>query len=233
MSRNSAATQPENNATFHLHEFLEKFARDTIVSVFQKKQILFAQGDTADTIFFIRKGTVKVSVVSTQGREAVIAILGPDELLGEGVLIGQPKRLATATAMIDCTVLKVVRAEVQRLLQEDINFSQTFIFRILERSARIEEDLIDQFFSSTEKRLARVLMLLANFNKDGRPEPIVAKISQEMLAEMIGTTRSRVSHLMNKFRRLGFINYNGRLEVYSSLRGVVLNEPQRKTTQFR
>jgi CRP/FNR family cyclic AMP-dependent transcriptional regulator len=151
-------------------------------------------------------------------------ILGVDEFLGEGCLIGQPKRLATAMAMTDCVTMRVEKPELLRVLQAEPEFSQMFISHILVRNARVEEDLVDQLFNSTEKRLARVLLLLANFGKEGRPEPIVAKISQETLAEMIGTTRSRVSHFMNKFRDLGFIEYNGQIEVHSSLLSVMLND---------
>ena len=178
----------------------------------------------ADAVFYIKKGKVKVTVVSTQGKEAVVAILGADEFLGEGCLIGQPKRLATASAMTECVTMRVDKAEILRVLQDEPAFSEMFISHILARNARVEEDLVDQLFNSTEKRLARVLLLLANFGKEGRPEPIIAKISQETLAEMIGTTRSRVSHFMNKFRELGFIDYNGHLEVHSSLLSVVLND---------
>jgi CRP-like cAMP-binding protein len=162
--------------------------------------------------------------VSKQGKEAVVAILGTDEFVGEGCLIGQPKRLATASAMTDCVTMRVDKAEISRVLQTEPAFSQMFVSHILARNARIEEDLVDQLFNSTEKRLARVLLLLANFGKEGRPEPINAKISQETLAEMIGTTRSRVSHFMNKFRELGFIDYNGHLEVHSSLLSVFLTD---------
>jgi CRP/FNR family cyclic AMP-dependent transcriptional regulator len=158
------------------------------------------------------------------GKEAIVAILGKDEFFGEGCLIGQPKRLATAVAMSECVTMRVAEAEIIRVLREEPLFSKMFVSHILARSARIEEDLVDQLFNSTEKRLARLLLLLANFGKEGRPEPIIAKISQETLAEMIGTTRSRVSHFMNKFRKLGFIDYNGHLEVHSSLLSVVLNE---------
>jgi CRP/FNR family cyclic AMP-dependent transcriptional regulator len=150
--------------------------------------------------------------------------LGVDEFLGEGCLIGQPKRLSTATAMTDCVTMRVDKAEIIRVLHDEPAFSQMFVSHILARSARFEEDLVDQLFNSTEKRLARILLLLANFGKEGKPEPIIAKITQETLAEMIGTTRSRVSHFMNKFRQLGFIGYNGHLEVHSSLLSVVLNE---------
>ena len=205
-------------------DFLETVAQGRTVAAYPKKQIIFAQGDAADAVFYIKKGKVKVTVLSKQGKEAVVALLDVDEFLGEGCLIGQPKRLATATAMTDCVVMRVDKAEIMRVLHEEPAFSQMFISHILARTARVEEDLVDQLFNSTEKRLARVLLLLANFGKEGRPEPIIAKINQETLAEMIGTTRSRVSHFMNKFRQLGFIHYNGHLEIHSSLLSVVLNE---------
>jgi CRP/FNR family cyclic AMP-dependent transcriptional regulator len=205
-------------------EFLETATKGRIVSTHQKKQIIFAQGDVADAVIYIKKGKVKVTVISKQGKEAVVAILGADEFLGEGCLIGQPKRLATATTMTDCVTMRVDKIDILQVLQDEPTFSKMFISHILARNARIEEDLVDQLFNSTEKRLARVLLLLANFGKEGRPEPIVAKISQETLAEMIGTTRSRVSHFMNKFRQMGFIDYNGQLEVHSSLLSVVLND---------
>ena len=185
---------------------------------------MFRQGDAANSVFYMREGKVKISVLSAQGKEAVVAILGVDEFLGEGCLIGQPKRLSTATAMTECATMQVDKAEIVRVLHEEPAFSAMFVSHILARSARIEEDLVDQLFNSTEKRLARVLLLMANFGKEGRPEPIIAKINQETLAEMVGTTRSRVSHFMNKFRDLGFINYNGHLEVHSSLLSVVLSE---------
>lgn len=204
--------------------FLRTSAKGRSISTYQKRQIIFAQGDAADAVIYIKKGKIKVTVVSKQGKEAVVAILGPDEFLGEGCLIGQPNRLATATAMTECVTMRVEKTEILRVLKNEPAFSEMFVSHVLARSARIEEDLIDQLFNSTEKRLARLLLLLANFGKEGRPEPIVAKISQETLAEMIGTTRSRVSHFMNKFRHLGFIEYNGRLEVHSSLLSVVLND---------
>ena len=210
--------------------FLETTAKGRVISAHPRKQVIFAQGDAADAVFYIKKGRVKVTVVSTQGKEAVVAILGADEFLGEGCLIGQPKRLATASAMTDCVIMRVDKTEIRRVLQEEPAFSQMFVSHILLRNARIEEDLVDQLFNSTEKRLARVLLLLANFGKEARPEPINAKISQETLAEMIGTTRSRVSHFMNKFRELGFIEYNGHLEVHSSLLSVFLAD-QANTVQ--
>jgi CRP/FNR family cyclic AMP-dependent transcriptional regulator len=205
-------------------EFLETAAQGRTVSAHRKKQIIFAQGDVANSVIYIKKGKVKVTVVSKQGKEAVVAILGAQEFIGEGCLIGQPKRLATATTMTECVTMRVDKIEILRVLQDEPAFSKIFISHILARNARIEEDLVDQLFNSTEKRLARVLLLLANFGKEGRPEPIVAKISQETLAEMIGTTRSRVSHFMNKFRQMGFIDYNGHLEIHSSLLSVVLND---------
>src|ERR1700745_3733401 len=207
--------------------FLATAAKGRAISTHRKGTTFFAQGDATDAIFYIKKGKVKITVVSKQGKEAVVALLGADEFFGEGCLIGQPKRVATATAMTDCVTMRVETLEMQRALSRQPSFSRMFLAHVLTRSARVEEDLVDQLFNSTEKRLARLLLLLANFGKEGRPEPILAKISQETLAEMIGTTRSRVSHFMNKFRELGFIDYNGHLEVHSSLLSVVLNEQGR------
>ncbi len=222
-SRKAAANRAFDPATF-----LETVAKGRVIFAFKKNAIIFEQGDAADSVVYIRSGKVKVTVVSAQGNEAVVAILGADEFLGEGCLIGQPKRLATASAMPDCSVMQVSKAEIQRVLKDEPAFSQMFVAHILTRTARVEEDLVDQLFNSTEKRLARVLLLLlANFGKAGRPEPILAKINQETLAAMVGTTRSRVSHFMNKFRKLGFIDYNGHLEVHSSLLSVVLSEKGR------
>lgn len=214
-------------ARFNPVEFLQTAAKGRALTTYRKKSIIFKQGDAADSVVYIRSGKIKVTVISKEGNEAVVAILGEDEFLGEGCLIGQPKRMATASAMMDCTVMSVSKTEIERVLVDEPAFSQMFVTHILERNARIEEDLVDQLFNSTEKRLARVLLLLANFGKQGRPEPIIAKISQETLAEMIGTTRSRVSHFMNKFRKLGFIDYNGHIEVHSSLLSVVLSDKAR------
>jgi CRP/FNR family cyclic AMP-dependent transcriptional regulator len=208
-------------------KFLETVAPGRTISTHPKKHIIFTQGDAADAIFYIKKGKVKVTVISKQGKEAVVALLGADEFIGEGCLIGQPKRLATATAMSECVAMRVEKKELQRVLRDEPAFSEMFVAHILARNARVEEDLVDQLFNSTEKRLARLLLLLANFGKEGRPEPLIAKISQETLAEMIGTTRSRVSHFMNKFRKAGFITYNGHLEVHSSLLSVVLADRPR------
>ncbi len=189
-------------------------------------QVIFSQGDPADAAIYIRSGKVKVTVVSAQGKEAVVAILGPEEFCGEGCLNGQPLRMATATAITDCEVLRLEKRAMIRVLHDEPEFSDMFIAHLLHRAARVEADLVDQLFNSSEKRLARALLLLANFGKDGRPEPVIPKVSQETLADMIGTTRSRVSHFMNKFRKLGFISYNGTLEVHSSLLNVILyDEP--------
>ena len=178
----------------------------------------------SDSVFYIRTGKVKVTVISEQGKEAVVAVMGPDEFCGEGCLSGQPRRLATATAMTDCEVMRLDKETFVRVLHEEPAFAEMFVAHLLVRTSRVEADLVDQLFNSSEKRLARALLLLANFGKEGKPEPIIAKISQETLAEMIGTTRSRVSHFMNKFRQLGFIDYNGTIEVHSSLLSVVLHD---------
>jgi len=207
--------------------FFDAAAKGRTISKHHKREIIFTQGDDADAVFYIKRGKIKVTVTSKQGKEAVVAILGVDEFVGEGCLIGQPKRLATASAMSDCVTMRVDKTEIQRLLRQEPAFSQMFVSHILARTARVEEDLVDQLFNSTEKRLARLLLLLANFGKEGKPEPLMAKITQETLAEMIGTTRSRVSHFMNKFREAGFIDYNGHLEVHSSLLSVVLAEQPR------
>ncbi|MGC1896225.1 MAG: Crp/Fnr family transcriptional regulator, partial [Pseudolabrys sp.] len=167
---------------------------------------------------------VKITVVSEQGKEAVVAVLGPDEFCGEGCLSGQPLRLATATAMTDCEIMRLEKATMIRVLHEEPAFSEMFVSHLLARTIRVEADLVGQLFNSSEKRLARALLLLANFGKEGQPEPIIAKVSQETLAEMIGTTRSRVSFFMNKFRKLGLIAYNGQIEIHTSLLNVVLHE---------
>lgn len=215
------------SANFDPAAFLETAAKGRIISTHVKKQIIFTQGEPADAVFYIRKGKVKVTVTSPQGKEAIVAIHGEDEFFGEGCLVGQDKRLATAMTMTECQTMRVDKSEIVRVLEKEPLFSKMFIAHILLRNARVEEDLVDQLFNSTERRLARVLLLLANFEKNGRPDTVIAKISQETLAEMIGTTRSRVSHFMNKFRDLGFINYNGHLEVRASLLKVVLSDMPR------
>lgn len=194
------------------------------ISHYRKGQIIFSQGDRADSVFYIQKGRVKITVVSGQGKEAVVAILRAEEFCGEGCLTGQPRRMATATAMTECEIMRLEKSAMMRVLNEEPAFSEMFVAYLLARTVRVEEDLIDQLFNSSEKRLARALLLLANFGKEGRPEPIIAKVSQETLAEMIGTTRSRVSFFMNKFRKLGLIDYNGHIEIHSSLLSVVLHD---------
>ena len=225
--KRTANRKAAKRALFDPAEFLATPGTGRDVAKYSKKAIIFSQGDDADAVFYIKTGKVKVAVLSKQGKEAVVALLGPDEFFGEGCLIGQQKRLATASAMTDCETMRVGKTELQRVLFDEPGFSQMFVSHILERSARVQEDLVDQLFNSTEKRLARLLLLLANFGKEGRTEPILAKINQETLAEMIGTTRSRVSHFMNKFRKLGFIEYNGHIEVHNSLVGVLLAEQPR------
>jgi CRP-like cAMP-binding protein len=191
---------------------------------FNEDEIIYSQGDPADAVFYIRGGEVKVIVTSAQGKEAIVGVLKAGEFLGEGCLIGQPTRLATAKAMSDCSVMRVEKAEMNRALHAEPAFAETFMAHLLTRNGRIEADLVDQLFNSSEKRLARTLLLLASFGKDGAPQPIRAKVSQETLASIVGTTRSRISFFMNKFRRLGFIEYNGHLEVHSSLLTVLLRD---------
>jgi CRP/FNR family transcriptional regulator, cyclic AMP receptor protein len=204
--------------------FLSKVNGGHSLSDYRKNQIVYTQGDPADSVFYIHKGKAKITVLSEQGKEAVVALLGPEDFFGEGCLAGQPRRMATASAMTDCVIARMAKADVVRVIHEQPAFSELFISHLLARNIRVEEDLVDQLFNSSEKRLARVLLLLANFGKESKPEPVIAKISQETLAEMIGTTRSRVSFFMNKFRDLGLITYNGHIEVHSSLLNVVLHE---------
>lgn len=191
---------------------------------YRNREKVFSQADPATSVFYIRKGKIKLSVVSQQGKEAVIAVLGAGDFFGEGCLAGQPLRMASATAIAESSILRVEKQLMVRMLHDEPAFSQMFVSYLLTRTIRVEEDLIDHLFNSSEKRLARILLLLANFGKEGKPEPVIAKISQETLAEMVGTTRSRVSYFMNKFRKLGFIEYNGRLEVHSSLLSIVLHD---------
>ena len=217
--------------SFEPNVFLAKVDVGRTISKHQDGQIVFSQGEPADSVFYIQKGKVKITVVSEQGKEAVVAILGRNDFFGEGCLAGQLLRMATVTAMMECEIMRLKKAAIIRVLHEEPAFSEMFMSHLLTRTIRVEADLVDQLFNSSEKRLARALLLLANFGKEGKPEPVVAKISQETLAEMIGTTRSRVSSFMNKFRRLGFIDYNGAgLEVHSSLLNVVLHdEPHIRT----
>ncbi len=217
-------TVKKTTPLFDPREFLSKVGSGRTISTYRKNQRVFSQGEPAESVFYILKGEIKISVLSEQGREAVVALLGIDEFCGEGCLAGQKKRIATAVAINDCEILRIEKDAIMTLLRKEPAFSEMFVAHLLLRTIRVEEDLVDQLFNSSEKRLARALLLLANFGKEGRPEPIITKVSQELLAEMIGTTRSRVSFFMNKFRKLGFISYNGKIEVHSSLLGVVLND---------
>lgn len=195
----------------------------TILKV-RKKHILFSQGDAAEAVFYILEGKVKLAVVSRQGKEAVVALLARDSFFGEGCLAGQLVRMATATAMEDSTIARIEKQAMVDVLRQERAFAELFVAYLLSRNIRIEEDLVDQLFNSSEKRLARVLLLLAHFGKEGQREPVIPKISQETLAEMVGTTRSRVSFFLNKFRKLGFIDYNGELRVHTSLLSIVLHD---------
>ncbi|MDD5542270.1 MAG: Crp/Fnr family transcriptional regulator [Acidobacteriia bacterium] len=214
----------QRHMSFNPKSVLTKVSEGRSVAAYHRKKVIFAQGDPADAVFYIQRGKVKITVVSKAGKEAVVALLDADNFFGEGCLAGQPLRMATATAIEDATVVRLAKRSMVRLLHADPKFSELFTSYLLLRNIRIEEDLVDQLFNSSEKRLARILLLLAHFGKEGRKEMVLPKISQETLAEMIGTTRSRVSHFLNKFRGLGFIDYNGGLRVHSSLLNIVLHD---------
>jgi len=209
---------------FNVNVFLNTVDGGRTVVTYRKNETVYSQGDPADSVFYIQKGKVKVCIVSEQGKEAIVALHGSGDFFGEGCLSGQPLRLATVSAMVESVVMRLEKASIARVLREEPKFSELFISYLLARNARVEEDLVDQLFNSSEKRLARLLLLMANFGKEGTPQPVIAKVSQETLAEMVGTTRSRVSTFMNKFRKLGFIRYNGNLEVHNSLLNVVLHD---------
>jgi CRP/FNR family cyclic AMP-dependent transcriptional regulator len=215
---------PQQSPKFDVKLFLANVADKKTILRPRKNKAVFSQGDLADAIFYIQKGRVKLTVVSEHGKEAVVGILGAGDFFGEGCLAGQALRMSTATALAECAILRLEKAGIIRLLHAEPSFAEVFLKYLLTRNIRIEEDLVDQLFNSSEKRLARVLLLLANYGKEAKPEPVVAKISQETLAEMIGTTRSRVSFFMNKFRKLGFIEYNGVIKVHGSLLTVVLHD---------
>ena len=204
--------------------FLAKVNGGKSTSDYRKNQIIYRQGDAADSVFYVQTGKAKVTVLSEQGKEAVVAVVGAGDFFGEGCLGGQVLRLATVATLVESSITRITKAEIVGVIHKEPAFAELFISHLLARNSRVEEDLVDQLFNSSEKRLARTLLLLANFGKEGEPEPVLAKISQETLAEMIGTTRPRVSFFMNKFRRLGLIKYNGRIEVHRSLLNVVLNE---------
>jgi CRP/FNR family cyclic AMP-dependent transcriptional regulator len=209
---------------FNTKTFLSTINGGRTIEAFPKKQTIFAQGDSADAVFYIQKGKVKLTVVSQTGKEATIGILNEGDFFGEGVLTGQPLRLCSATAMTDCSVMKIDKKAMNEVLHREHAFSDMFVAYLLTRNIRYEEDLVDQLFNSSEKRLARILLLLAHFGKEGRPETVIPKMSQESLAEMVGTTRSRVNFFMNRFREMGFVDYDGDgLRVHSSLLNVVLH----------
>jgi CRP/FNR family transcriptional regulator, cyclic AMP receptor protein len=221
-------------SSFDPKSFLAMVGEGRSIGTYRKNQIVFSQGDLADEVFYIQSGKVKVTVVSEHGKEAVVALLEADEFFGEGCLAGQAQRISTVVAMTEAIIVRLEKSAIVHVLHQEPAFSEMFIAHLLGRTIRVEADLVDQLFNSSEKRLARLLLLLANFGKEGKPEPIIAKISQETLAEMIGTTRSRVSHFMNKFRKLGFIDYDGNdaggIAVHSSLLNAVLHEqPQIKS----
>ena len=209
-------------ASFDPKKFLAKVGDGKTVDEYQKNQAVFAQGGVADAVFYLQKGQVRITVVSEHGKEAVVGILETGHFFGEGCLNGHALRVTTATAAADCLITRITKAAMIATMHDEPEFSELFMAYLLTRNSRIEEDLIEQLFNSSEKRLARLLLLLANFGRESRTEPIVGKFSQETLAEMIGTTRSRVSFFMNKFRKLGYIDYNGKLEIHNSLLDVVL-----------
>jgi len=209
---------------FNLKVFLAKADGGRTSSEYRPNDRIFLQGDPADSVFYVQKGKLKITVLSKQGKEAVVGILNDGDFFGEGCLAGQPLRMVSAVAISECSVMKLTKAVVVDLLHEEPSFSQLFVAHLLSRNIKIEEDLVDQLFNSSEKRLARVLLLLANFGKEGKPETVIPKISQETLAAIVGTTRSRINFFMNRFRKLGFIKYNGGLEVHSSLLNVVLHD---------
>jgi CRP/FNR family transcriptional regulator, cyclic AMP receptor protein len=235
-AKKNKLTQPKEipmetpaKGTFDPKDFLAKVGTGKTILEFRKNEHVFEQGDVAETVFYIQKGKLKLTVVSEQGKEAVVAILEPGQFFGEGCMNGHKLRISTTTAMEDCLITAITKAAMIAAIHDEPKFSELFMAFLLTRNSRIEEDLIDQLFNSSERRLARLLLLLANFGKEGNPQPITPNISQETLADMIGTTRSRVSAFMNKFRKLGFISYNGHIEVHSALLTAVLHEkPQLK-----
>src|SRR5450432_3554368 len=219
MAKKTKKTEP-----FDVHHYLSNAGVSRRIASFKKGQVIFSQDDPCDNVLYIQSGNAKLTILNPQGKEAVLAILGPGDFVGEGCIIGNPVRMATATAIAPLSATIIEKKEIMRVLHEHGEFAQRFITYMLERNIKIEADLVDQLFNSSEKRLARALLILARYGKASEPETIVAKISQETLAELVGTTRSRVNFFMNKFRKLGFIHYNGGLQVHSSLLNVVLHD---------
>src|SRR5579872_2697267 len=229
--KQSPAMAIRRQPSFDTTSFLAKVGEGRSVRKYRKGQVIFSQGDVGDAVFYVQKGKVKVTVLSEQGKEAVIAILGTNDFFGEGCLAGQTLRISRVTAMTDSVISRIEKAAIIRVIHQEPTFAEMFIAHLLGRTIRVEGDLVDQLFNSSEKRLARMLLLLANFGKESKPEAVIPKVSQETLAEMIGTTRSRVSFFMNKFRELGFIDYNASgMEIHASLLNAVLHDqPQIKT----
>lgn len=223
-ARRSPKKAPPRNSAFVVQRFLDSSGLRKIIRTLQARETIFVQGGPAQNVMYLREGSVKLTVVNETGKEAVVAILGPGDFFGEACLAGQTKCLATATTIVPTTLLVIQKDEMIRALHEEHEFSDRFISYMLARNIRVEEDLIDQLFNSSEKRLARTLLSLARFGASGRRQTVLPKVSQEMLAEMIGTTRSRVNFFMNKFRKLGFIEYNGEIHVNNSLLSVVLHD---------
>jgi CRP/FNR family cyclic AMP-dependent transcriptional regulator len=221
---NSSSIKSKEKPSFNVQAFLDSAGVARKIAAFRRKETIFSQGDSSKHVMYVQKGSVKLSVINEIGKEAVVAILGPGDFFGEGCLAGQTNCMGTATAITATTALVIEKNEMIRVLHEEHEFSDRFISYMLGRNIRIEEDLVDQLFNSTEKRLARTLLLLARYGKQDQPQKILPKVSQEMLAEMIGTTRSRVNLFMNKFKKLGFIHYNGGLQVHTSLLSIVLHE---------
>jgi CRP/FNR family cyclic AMP-dependent transcriptional regulator len=220
----TVAKNPQKQVPFDIRAFLSSAGKARSIAKFKKGQVIFSQDDPCDDVLYIQSGNAKLSIVNPQGKEAVLAIVGPGDFLGEGCIIGNPVRMATATAIAPLSAMSIQKKEMMRVLHDEQEFSGKFINYMLERNLKIEADLVDQLFNSSEKRLARALLILARYGKEGAPERMLAKISQETLAELVGTTRSRVNFFMNKFRKLGFIHYNGGLQVHSSLLNVVLHD---------
>jgi CRP/FNR family cyclic AMP-dependent transcriptional regulator len=222
----SAATAASRKKTtlFDPKDFLAHIGEGRTLARYRRNQDIYSQGDPADAVFYVLDGKVKITVLSKGGKEAVLAILGPEDFFGEGCLNGHTRRMATVAALTDCSIMRLTKQTMIRTLHDKPELSALFISYLLHRNFRVEEDLVDQLFNSSEKRLARILLLLANFGKEKQSEHVAAPVSQETLAEMVGTTRSRVNFFMNKFRRLGFIDYNGHLEIHNSLLNVVLHD---------
>jgi CRP/FNR family transcriptional regulator, cyclic AMP receptor protein len=222
--RGTISAKNNSKKAFSAQEFLDSAGVARKVTEFPKKEIIFSQGDVCREVLYIQKGAVRLSVVNEAGKEAVVAVLGPGDFFGEGCLAGQPIRMGTATAIAPTTALVIEKTEMIRVLHDEHAFSDRFITYMLSRNIRVEEDLVDQLFNSSEKRLARTLLLLARYGTEDKPQRVLPKVSQETLAEMVGTTRSRVNFFMNKFRKLGFIKYNGGLQINTSLLSVVLHD---------